>query len=117
MDGGTADLGHAKNGREVADAAKVLQITGERPVPWVGVLITVSQVLVHFQLEASLLHGLESDLDLLHVGDTVTLFDTKADLAVVLVAIVVVVRHQPFVDAEDATGLEDTKDLAIDTLQ
>ena len=116
VDEATSDLGHAKDGGNVANGADVLQLTGQRPVPWVRV-VPVCQILVVLHDEASLLHGIERNLNLLHVRDTVTNLDSETDLAVVGVVVVVLVGHEPFVDTKDTAGLENAEDLAVDTLE
>ena len=116
VDDTTADLGHAKDGRDIANGGDVLQLARQRPVPGVGV-VTVRKILVVLHDEASSLHGGKSDLDLLHVGDTVTNLDTETDLTVVGVVVVVRIGHEPLVDTEDTAGLQYTEDLAVDTLE
>jgi hypothetical protein len=116
VDESTSELGHTENRGDVANGADVLELTRQRPVPWVRV-VPVSQIFVVLHLEASSLHGSERNLDFLHVGDTITNLDTETNLAVVRVVVVVLVRHEPLIDAKDTTGLEDAEDLAVDTLE
>lgn len=112
----TAPPGHAGNGEEVPDGAHVLERTGQRVVPG-GSIGAGSQILVVENLEASVTDGLQALGDGNHVGDTVTLLDTETDATVLGVIVVVLVSHEPLVDTELATGLEDTEDLAVDTDQ
>ena len=112
----TANLGHAKDGGDIANGGDVLQLARQRPVPGVGV-VTVREILVVLQDETGSLHGGKSDLDLLHVGDTVTDLDAETDLTVVGVVVIVRISHEPLVDTEDTAGLEHTEDLAVDALE
>jgi hypothetical protein len=116
VDQTTTDLGHSEDGRNITKCADVLQLARERPVPWVRV-VTLSEILVVLHDEASSLHGLERNLDLLHVGDTVTDLDSETDLTVVRVVVIVVVGHEPLVDTEHTAGLQDAEDLAVDALE
>lgn len=111
-----ADLGHAGDGEEVVDGAHVLEVARERVVPGGGVR-ALGQVLVQLELEAGGFDGGDALGDGHHVGDAVALLDAEADLAVVLVVVVVLVGHEPLVDAKDAAGLEHAVDLAVDALQ
>ena len=107
---------HPRNGRQVPDTTHHAEIASERIVPRPEIR-ALCQVLVEFQGEAGVFDGLKALGDFAHVGDTVTLFDAEADLAVVGVVVVVCVRHEPFVDAEDAAGFEDAEDLGVDTFE
>lgn len=69
------------------------------------------------ELEPRGLDGAQAFRDGDHVGDAVALLDAEADLAVAGVGVVVGVCHEPFVDAEDAAGLEDAEDLRVDALE
>jgi hypothetical protein len=114
--GTAADVGHTDERGEVPDALHVLELAADGPVP--GQLVgAVGQVLVDLELEAGGLHGGDGNLDLLHVADTITELNAQADLAVVRIVVVVFVGHQPLVDAEDAAGLENAEDLAVDALE
>lgn len=72
---------------------------------------------MELELESAGLDGTESLRDFDHLGDTITDFDTVTDLAVVRVCRVVVVGHEPFIYAENTAGLQDLKDLSVDTLK
>lgn len=112
----TAPPGHADNGEEVPDGTHVLEGARQRVVPWGGVR-ALSQILVVEEIETSILHGLDTLGDADHVGDTVTLLDTQTDATVLGVVVVVLVSHEPLVDTEGTTGLQDTEDLRVDTDQ
>ena len=112
----SAPGGHADNGEDIANGLDVAELTSQRPVPWEGVR-AVCQILVVQHLKAGSLHGGQSFLDLAHVGNTVAQLDTETDLTVVKVVVVILISHEPLVDTEDATGLQDTEDLAVDTLK
>ena len=112
----TAPPGHAGNGDEVPKGTHVLEGTGQRVVPR-GSVRAGSEILMVLELEAGVLHGLDTLGDADHVGDTVTLLDTETDTAVLGVVVVVIVGHQPLVDTEGAAGLEDAENLRVDTDQ
>ncbi len=109
-------LGHANNGKDVARRLDVAQLARQRPVPGRRIR-AVSQILVVQHLKARVLDGVESLLDLAHVGNAITLLDSEADLTVVKVVVVVIISHEPLVDTKDTTGLEHTEDFAIDALE
>lgn len=113
---GAAPVRHAGDGEDVTDGLDVAHLARQGPVPGVGVG-AVGKILVVQHLEAGGLHGVEGLGDLAHVGDAVALLDAEADLAVVQVVVVVLVGHEPLVDAKDAAGLEDAEDLAVDALE
>jgi hypothetical protein len=131
----TSKLSHTENGEQVADGTNVLKVSSERVVPRDGVG-ALGKVLVVLELESGGLDGAESLGNLDHLGDTVTTgcglaswseikdcrlgyihLNSVADLTVLGVVGVVVVGHQPFVDTENSTGLEDLEDLGVDTLK
>jgi hypothetical protein len=116
VDQTTANLSHAEDGRNITNGADVLELARERPVPWVGV-VTLGKILVVLHDEASSLHGLERNLDLLHVRDTVANLDSETDLTVVGVIVVVGVGHEPLVDTENTAGLQDAENLAVNALE
>lgn len=72
---------------------------------------------MELELESAGFDGTESFRDFDHLGDTIADFDTVTDLTVVGVCRVVIVGHEPFIYAENTTGLQDLKDLSIDTLK
>lgn len=111
---GTATgLGHAEDGEEIKVRLHVLGLTSNTPVPWDRV-VTLGKILVVEEVEASILHGLDTLGDGDHVGDTVTLLDGETDISVLEVVVVVLVGHQPLVHTELAAGLEHSVDFAID---
>lgn len=114
--GPATSLGHTSKSGEVPDAAHVLELTGKRPVPGVGV-VTVCKILVDLKLETGSLHGSKSNLNLLHVGNTITDLDTETDLTVVGVVVVVSISHEPFVNTEDTAGLQDAENLGVNALE
>ena len=114
--GPATSLGHTSKSGEVPDAAHVLELTGKRPVPGVGV-VTVCKILVDLKLETSSLHGSKSNLNLLHVGNTITDLDTETDLTVMGVVVVVSISHEPFVNTKDTAGLQDAEDLGVNALE
>lgn len=116
MDQTTANLGHSEDGGHIAERADVLELARKGPVPWVGV-VALSEILVVLHDEASSLHGRQRNLNLLHVGDTVTDLDSETDLTVVGVVVVVGVRHEPLVDTEYTAGLQNAENLAVDALE
>lgn len=109
-------LSHAHNGEDVVDALDVAELARKRPVPREGIR-AISKILVVQHLETGRLHGSETLGNLAHVGDTITLLNTEADLAVADVVVVIFLSHQPLVNTEDTTRLEHTEDLAVDALQ
>lgn len=109
-------VGHADDSEEVQVALHVAELASNGPVPGHGV-VAVSKILVVEELETDVLHGSEALADGHHVGDTVADLDGKTNVTVLDVVVVVVVGHEPFIDTKDTTGLEDTVDLAIDTLE
>ena len=52
-----------------------------------------------------------------HIGYSITLLDTESDFTVMFVGVIIIVGHEPFIDAKDATRLEDTVDLAVHTFE
>lgn len=110
----TAPPRHAGNGEEVPGRGHVLERTSKRVVPGDRIR-AISQVLVVEELEASALNGSQALGHLDHVGDTVSLLNTKTDCAVLGVLVVVLVGHEPLVDTEDTTRLEHTLDLLVDS--
>ena len=111
-----APLRHPRDRDQIPQAPHHPQVPVQRVVPRFRVL-PVGQVLVEFQFETGGFDGGESFGDADHVADAVALLDSQADLAVVRVGVVVGVGHEPFVDAEDAAGLEDAEDLAVDAFE
>lgn len=67
--------------------------------------------------ETRFAHRRESFFPRYHVGDAVAALDPEADLAVALVARVVGIGHDPFIDAEDAAWLEHAEDLGVDAFE
>ena len=45
------------------------------------------------------------------------MFDAESYFPVVWVRVIVVISHEPFVDAEDAAGFEDAVDLGVDSFE
>ena len=109
-------LGHTDESGEVPNAAHVLELARNGVVPGGGV-VAVCKILVDLKLESGGLHGGKGDLDLLHVGDTITDLDAETDLAVVGVVVVVSISHEPFVNTKDTAGLQDAEDLGVDALE
>lgn len=107
---------HTGNSEEVPGGSHVLERTGERVVPRNRVR-TVGQILIVDEVETGVADSLKSLRNLDHVGDTVTLFDTKTDLAVLRVVVVILVSHEPLVDTKHTTGLQHTENLLVNTLQ
>lgn len=112
----TAPPGHASNGEEVPDGTHVLERTGQRVVPG-GSVGAGSKILVVEELKAGILNGLDALRDSDHVGNTVTLLDTETNATVLGVVVVILVSHEPLVDTESTTGLQDTENLAVNTNQ
>ena len=112
----TAPPGHAGNSEEVPDGTHVLEGTGQRVVQGSGVGAG-SQILVVEELETGILDGLDTLGDGDHVGDTITLLNTQTNATVLGVGVVVLVSHEPLVDTEGTTRLQDTEDLAVHTDQ
>lgn len=73
--------------------------------------------MVDEDLEATVGKGLTGDVDGEHLGDTVAELDLVADLSVLWVGLVVLVGHDPLVDGEDTTWLEDLVDLLVALLE
>ena len=116
MDEATGSVGHADDSEEVEVALHVAKLTGNRPVPGHGV-VAGSKILVVEELETDVLHGGETLADGHHVGDTVADLDGETNVTVLDVVVVIVVGHEPLIDTENTTGLEDTVDLTVDTLE
>ena len=111
-----AGLGHADESGEVPDAAHVLELARNRVVPGSGVF-AVCKILVDLELESGGLHSGNGNLDLLHVGDTITDLDAETDLTVAGVVVVVSISHEPFVNTKDTAGLQDAEDLGVNALE
>lgn len=109
-------LGHTDESGEVPDAAHVLELARNRVVPGGGV-VAVCKILVDLELESGGLHGGKGNLDLLHVGDTITDLNAETDLTVARVVVVVSISHEPFVNTKDTAGLQDAEDLGVDALE
>lgn len=107
---------HTGNGEEVPGGSHVFERTGERVVPR-DLVRTVGQVLIVDEVETGVADSLKTLRNPDHVGYTITLLDTKTDLAVLSVVVVILVSHEPLVDTEHTTGLQHTEDLLVDTLQ
>lgn len=112
----TSNLGHTEDTKEVDEGTGVLELTGNWVVPWDWVT-TLSQILMVLQLETGSLDGSETLADADHLGDTITNLNTVADLTVLWVLLIVVVGHEPLVDTEASSWLQDLEDLAVDTLE
>lgn len=110
----TAPPRHPGDGEEVPRRGHVLERTSKRVVPGDRIR-AISQVLVVEEIKASVLDGSQALGHLDHVGDTVSLLNTKTDCAVLRVVVVVLVGHEPFVDTENTTRLEHTLDFLVDT--
>lgn len=113
---GSSPGGHAHNGEDVTDGLDVAELTSQGPVPGKSIRAH-GKILVVEHLETRVLDGVKSLRDLAHVGDTITLLDTQSNLTVAEVIVVVLVGHEPLVHTEDTTGLENSEDLAVDTLK
>lgn len=61
--------------------------------------------------------SLQAFLHAQHIDHTIPPLDALSNLDVLWVLGIEVVRHKPFVDAEDTTGLQYTCDLGIDCLE
>ena len=94
----------------------MLEVAGERVIPGRSIR-TLGQILVEFELETCSFDGGEAFGDLDHVGNSVALLNAKADFAVMCVVVVVVVRHEPFVDTKYAAWFEHAEDLRVDAFK
>lgn len=112
----TTPPGHACEREDVTQRRHVLPRPGERVVPR-DLIGTISQVLRVLEFESRGLDGVQRVRRGHHVGDAVTLLDPQADLAVERVVVVVVIRHDPFVDAKRPARFEDFVDLTVDPLE
>jgi hypothetical protein len=107
----------AGNGeRTVPQGLGLADVTLERVVPR-NVIIPLGQILLVLDHEPDALQRLPGVVVPPHLGNPVTQLDLVRDLSVLRVRGVVSVRHDPFVDTEDTTGLEDLEDLAIDAFK
>lgn len=116
VSGPSTPLCHAHNGEEITRGLDVLHLARHGPVPGEGV-VALGKIILDEHLETSGPHGGLGIGNLAHVGDAITLLDTETDLTVLEVIIVVLLGHQPLIDTEDTTGLENAEDLAVDTLK
>jgi hypothetical protein len=106
------------NGRQrtVPQGLGLADVTLERVVPR-NVIIPLGQILLVLDHESDTLERLPGVIVPPHLGNAVTQLDLVCDLPVLRVRGVVSVRHDPFVDTEHATGLEDLEDLAVDAFK
>lgn len=70
-----------------------------------------------FNDKSCLSHGIQSLFLGNHIGDPVASLNAQANGLVVFVALLELVRHDPFVNTEDTTRLQDTENLRVDTLE
>src|SRR5690606_27924946 len=63
------------------------------------------------------LDGGKTVADANHLGDTITNLNTVANFTMLWVLLVVYVGHEPLVDTEASTWLQDLVNLAVNTLQ
>lgn len=112
----TSELGHAGDGWEIPERLHILEVSSNRVVPWSNIC-AFGQILVVDELETSGLNGADALGDGNHIGDTVALLNTDANLAVADVVDVVAVGHQPLVNTKDTTWLKSAVDLAVDALE
>lgn len=111
-----APLRHADDVEDVTGRLDVTELARNWPIPRHRV-ISCCKILVHDHVEADGINGRKCLGDLAHVGDTVALLDSETNVSVVKVIVVILLSHEPLVDAEYATRLEDTEDLAVDSLK
>lgn len=111
-----APLGGTENGENITERLHVLPLAGERVVPG-DLIANISQILLVLNLETNILERLLGHLTGVHLGDTITNLDTVGNLTVTGVGLVVLVSQHPLVDTKGSTGLENTVDLAVNTLQ
>lgn len=102
--------------RTVPQGLGLADITLERVVPR-NVIVPLGQILLVLDHESDALQGLPGIIVSPHLGNAVTQLDLVRDLPVLRVRGVVSVRHDPFVDTEDTTRLENLEDLAIDAFK
>lgn len=108
---------HAEGVEQVAHRLRVSPATRvQRPIPRARIW-SFGHVFVLDHLEPGCLEGAHGFGCLDHICDAVSLFDVDADLAQTEIFVVVLFRHDPFVDAKDAAGLEDSEDFGVHVLQ
>ena len=106
------NLRHPANREDIPYAPHHAKVPSKRIIPR-RCIWPVRQILMKLEIEASGFDGAQAFRHADHVGDTIALLDTEADLAVMRVGVVVCVCHKPFVDAEDTAGFKDTVDLGV----
>lgn len=108
---------HAQDSGNIPHRLGVPYIAAKGPVPRGGPVVVSGEVLVELELEAGRLDGLRSFRDLHHLRDAAALLDSDANAPVLEVVVVVLLRHEPLVDAEDAPRLQHLEHLAVHALQ
>lgn len=116
MHDATPDAGHAKDGHQVPQGARVPPLSRDRVIPGrrVGAFCEVFLVL---EDETSGLDGIDCIGAWPHVRDSIAALDSETDGAVFLVGLVEAIRHDPLVDAEGAAWFQDAEDLFVDALK
>lgn len=89
----------------------------EWTVPWLATWVGVERTVAGFnEFKAGVNHGLGADRCVTHIGKAVALLDRLFDPDVLGILLVVVVSEAPLVGGKDATRLEDTENLRVDTV-
>ena len=111
-----SNLAHPHISQQIPQVLRTRQVARQRRVPRPPVRL-LREILFVLNDKTRFAHRRESFFPRHHVGDAVAALDAEADLAVALVARVVGVGHDPFVDAEDAAWLEHAEDLRVDAFE
>jgi hypothetical protein len=113
-----ADTAHPQHPEEIAQSLRASQIASERRIPRPPICdgrhFPLREIFLVLDNEAGSLHRFQRFLTRHHVCYPIASFNPQADLAMVLVALVVGVRHHPLVNPEDAAWFQDAEDLRVD---
>jgi hypothetical protein len=113
---GSAPGGHADDGENITNGLDVAELARQGPPPGESIRAHC-QILVVKHLKARVLNGIDALGDLAHVGDTISLLDTQSNLTVAEVIIIILVGHEPLIDTENTTRLENSEDLTVDAFE
>lgn len=80
-------------------------------------LPTFRQILLVLDLESNLFQRVPRVFIVSHLGNPIAQLDAVGDLLVFRVGRVPLVRHDPFVNTESSSGLEDLEDLTVDAFK
>lgn len=116
-----SDTAHPQHPKEVPQSLRTPPIARQRRIPRPPVRdrrnIPLSKIFLVLNNKTSFLHRFQRFFPRHHIGNSTPSLNAQANIPMVFVAIVVGVRHNPFVNSKDTTRFKHAEDLRVDAFE